>query len=259
MSSNTPATVEEKVSKELEALYTLQTIDSEIDKIKAIRGQLPLEVQDLEDEIAGFDAKIEKLNTDIANIKANISGKEIEIQSHQEELKKYNKQLDSIKNNREYEAIQKEIEFQNISIQLCEKKIRTSEYELKNKKLDLDALKEAMGERAGDLEVLKAELDKIVEEHKEEEEKLQAKSLEIRDLVKKEANRWLNTYDRIRGNARNGIAVAQVERESCGGCFSQIPAQRQIDIKLHKNVIVCEYCGRILVDEEVVTKVNSEK
>ena len=248
--------VELTVKKKLTALFTLQSIDSQIDRIRIIRGELPLEVQDLEDEIEGLATRIEKFRKEINDLEAEASGKKIAITDSLELVKKYEGQQMNVRNNREYDSLSKEIEFQSLEVQLCEKKIRefTASIELKSE--TVKQVEEELEERSKDLEVKKSELDDIVAETQKEEELL----LENSEVQKKAIEgRLLTAYQRIRENARNGLAVVAVERDACGGCFNKIPPQRQLDIRLHKKIIVCEYCGRILVDDDIVSSVDSLK
>lgn len=243
-------TIEEK----LKALYELQTVASEIDKIKTLRGELPLEVQDLEDEIVGLDTRIEKNKSDIAQVEAEIAGKKIEIEEAKMLIAKYEEQQNNVRNNREYDFLSKEIEFKKLEIELAEKKIKEFMVDEKLKKEELEEAASFIEERKEDLKQKKAELDEIVSETKQEEEKMREHAKEIEEKIEP---RLLTAFKRIRKNARNGLAVVYVERDACGGCFNKIPAQRQLDIRLRKKIIVCEYCGRILVDSELAG-VNKE-
>jgi len=237
-------TVEEK----LKALFELQKAVSQIDEIKILRGELPLEVQDLEDEIIGLNTRLENFETEIAEIVATIASKKIEIEESRMKITKYKEQQDNVRNNREYDNLSKEIEFQSLEIELCEKRIRefTAAQETKSSEQKITA--EHLTERKLDLEQKKGELNEIVLETKQEEERLREHAKEIEFLIEP---RLLTAFKRIRKNARNGLAVVYVQRDACGGCFNKIPAQRQLDIRLRKKIIVCEYCGRILVDQEL--------
>ena len=237
-------TVEEK----LKALFELQKAVSQIDEIKILRGELPLEVQDLEDEIIGLNTRLENFETEIAEIVATIASKKIEIEESRMKIAKYKEQQDNVRNNREYDNLSKEIEFQSLEIELCEKRIRefTAAQETKSSEQKITA--EHLTERKLDLEQKKGELNEIVSETKQEEERLREHAKEIEFLIEP---RLLTAFKRIRKNARNGLAVVYVQRDACGGCFNKIPAQRQLDIRLRKKIIVCEYCGRILVDQEL--------
>jgi len=233
------------VEDKLKALHQLQVIDSEIDEIRTVRGELPLEVQDLEDVVQGLETRMNKINEDIAEREEFIAGRKIAIDESNMLIKKYTKQLDSIKNNREYESLNKEIEFQNLEVELAEKKIRDAQAKIEFHNESKITTQETINERKEILEEKRKELDTIVASTEKEEKRLLKRSGEAEKIVDE---RLLAAYKRIRGAARNGLAVVSVERDACGGCFSKIPPQRQLDIKAHKKVIVCEHCGRILVD-----------
>jgi predicted nucleic acid-binding Zn-ribbon protein len=237
-------TVEEK----LRALYELQLVASEIDKIKTLRGELPLEVQDLEDDIAGLETRIEKHKSDISVLDANVAAKKTEISEAKSLIEKYKEQQNNVRNNREYDFLSKEIEFKTLEIELAEKRIREFTADIKSKKEEVENASANLADRKEDLKQKKAELDEIVNETKQEEEKLREKAKQIEALIEP---RLLSAFKRIRKNARNGLAVVYVQRDACGGCFNKIPAQRQLDIRMRKKIIVCEYCGRILVDSEL--------
>jgi predicted nucleic acid-binding Zn-ribbon protein len=243
------------VEEKLKTLYQLQTTLSSIDEKRALRGELPLEVQDLEDEIEGLSIRIEKIQTEIAEFKDAVSKKKADITEAQTSVEKYQKQLDDVKNNREYDTLSKEIEFQTLEIQLCEKKIREGNAKVEEKTAELDNNTELIEDRKKDLEAKKAELDEIMEETRAEEELLKQKA---RDLEIRIEPRLLTSFKRIRKNARNGLGIVYVQRDACGGCFNKIPPQRQLDIKMHKKIIVCEYCGRIMIDPDLAG-VKTEK
>lgn len=240
----TDLTVEEK----LKTLFQLQTTLSGIDEKRALRGELPLEVQDLEDEIAGLTTRIEKIEADIRDFQSAMVLKRGEIQDAQASVERYKRQLDEVSNNREYDTLTKEIEFQTLEIELCNKKIREAEVKVAEKERDLEQNHEIIDDRRKALEEKKVELDEIMQETKEEETLLKEKASE---LEKKIEPRLLTSFKRIRKNARNGLGIVYVQRDACGGCFNKIPPQRQLDIKMHKKIIVCEYCGRILIDPEL--------
>ena len=240
----TDLTVEEK----LKTLYQLQTALSAIDEKRALRGELPLEVQDLEDEIEGLTTRIEKITNDISEFQKAITQKKGEIANAENSVQRYKAQLNEVKNNREYDTLSKEIEFQTLEIELCNKKIREANAKILEKQNELANNEEIIKERESDLEVKKNELDEIMAETRAEEEKLKEK---VKDLESKIENRLLTSFKRIRKNARNGLGIVYVQRDACGGCFNKIPPQRQLDIKMHKKVIVCEYCGRIMIDPEL--------
>jgi len=257
-SATNEATQDEKalelsIEQKLHALYNLQQIDSEIDKIRIIRGELPLEVQDLEDEIAGLETRIANFNTEIEALQDQLSEKKKAKVEHKAMIKKYEAQQMNVRNNREYDAITKEIEFQDLEIQLCEKRIREFSSTLEVKKEAVEQAVTVLKDRKADFEVKQSELIDIVTETEKEEIAMQKKSTELQAYIEP---RLLNAYTRIRNNARNGLAVVMVERDACGGCFSKIPPQRQLDIRMHKKIIVCEYCGRILVDQDIANKEN---
>lgn len=240
----TDLTVEEK----LKTLFQLQTTLSGIDEKRALRGELPLEVQDLEDEIAGLTTRIEKIEADIRDFQSAMVQKRGEIQDAQASVERYKRQLDEVSNNREYDTLTKEIEFQTLEIELCNKKIREAEVKVAEKERDLEQNHEIIDDRRKALEEKKVELDEIMQETKEEETLLKEK---VSELEKKIEPRLLTSFKRIRKNARNGLGIVYVQRDACGGCFNKIPPQRQLDIKMHKKIIVCEYCGRILIDPEL--------
>ncbi|UCG26749.1 MAG: hypothetical protein JSV24_07140 [Bacteroidales bacterium] len=240
--------VEISVEEKLKLLFELQTYDSEIDKIKTLRGELPLEVQDLEDEIAGLETRINNFAEEIKDLESSISNKKNEIKGAEGLIKKYEEQQMNVRNNREFDSLSKEIEFQTLEIELCEKRIREFTTQMKEKNEIIEESNTDLEERNGDLETKKSELDEIIADTQKEEEVLITNSKEIQDKIEP---RLLTAYQRIRSNARNGLAVVTIERDACGGCFNKIPPQRQLDIKSRKKIIVCEYCGRILVDDEL--------
>ena len=247
---------EMSVEQKLKALYQLQTMLSEIDKIKTLRGELPLEVQDLEDEVAGLSTRIEKIQNEIADLKASVATKRIEIETAKASIEKYKAQQDNVRNNREYDVLSKEIEFQSLEVELCEKRIREALAAEKAKNEDIERSTEALEERKQDLEAKKAELDEIVSETKQEEEKLREKAKVLETTIEA---RLLQAFKRIRKNSRNGLGVVYVQRDACGGCFNKIPPQKQLDIRSRKKIIVCEYCGRIMVDPELAGVVAEQK
>lgn len=237
-------TVEEK----LQNLYELQRIDTEIDKIKTLRGELPLEVQDLEDEIAGLETRIENLKVELGELDKTASTRKMDIKKAEEAIKKYSEQLDNVRNNREYDALSKEIEFQKLEIELQEKRIREAQKAKAEKEALMEESKKRYADKVSDLEAKKGELNDIINETHKDEESLQSKSEELAATIDE---RLLTAYCRIRANARNGLAVVTVDRDACGGCFNKIPPQRQLDIRSRKKIIVCEYCGRILIDKYI--------
>jgi len=246
--------IEVSIERKLFALYSVQQIDSQIDKIRIIRGELPLEVEDLEDEIIGLQTRIDNYITDIESSESQVTEKEFAIKESLILIKRYEEQQNNVRNNREYDSLTKEIEYQNLEIQLAEKRIREFSSSLIIKKDEIEKAQKVLEERKNDLEMKKAELTDIVAETEREEVMLHAKSEENQKFIE---SRLLTAYKRIRKNARNGLAVVPIERDACGGCFSKIPPQRQLDIRMHRKVIVCEYCGRILVDQAIVDAVNN--
>jgi uncharacterized protein len=240
--------IEISIEKKLTALYSLQQIDTEINKIRIVRGELPLEVQDLEDELAGLETRINNYKNEVEQLELSVKEKKNAIKDCNTLIKKYETQQNNVRNNREYDAISKEIEFQNLEIQLCEKRIKEFNTTVESKMLAIDQAKKFFKERQEDLKQKKLELEEIVAETEKEELKLMKK---FQDNQKYIEERLLTAYQRIKKNARNGLAVVMVERDACGGCFNKIPPQRQLDIKMHKKIIVCEYCGRILVDKSI--------
>ncbi len=236
------------VEKKLEALFELQSTLSQIDEKRALRGELPLEVQDLEDEITGLSTRIEKIQKEIAEFQTAISQRKGEIAEAEASVARYNQQLNEVKNNREYDMLSKEIEFQTLEIELCNKKIREALSRIEERETVLKQNQELVEDRKQVLEEKKGELDEILQETKEEEDKLKSKASELEMKIEP---RLLTSFKRIRKNARNGLGVVYVQRDACGGCFNKIPPQRQLDIKMHKKIIVCEYCGRILIDPEL--------
>lgn len=241
--------IEVSIERKLIALYSLQQVDSHIDKIRIIRGELPLEVQDLEDDIAGLETRIENYIQQSTLLNQKIVEKTQAIKDSESLIKKYEEQQMNVRNNREYDSLSKEIEFQGLEMQLSEKRIREFSFELNNLKEEIQQAQTELVDKRNDLEVKRAELDDIVAETQKEEQQLLSRSEDNKKYIE---DRLLAAYARIRRNARNGLAVVQIERDACGGCFSKIPPQHQLDIRMHKKIIVCEYCGRILVDQEIV-------
>ena len=237
------------VEERLKALYELQTILSKIDRIKIIRGELPLEVQDLEDEIAGLETRIQNYKDEINNLNQGIREQHKAIDEAAALIDKYSQQQNNVRNNREFDFLSKEIEYQHLNIELAEKKINDFTRQIEQKHADVDVAANHLADRQHILEEKKGELNEIVSETKQDEEKLreQAKKLE----VKFDDERLLSAFKRIRKNARNGLGIVYIQRNACGGCFNRIPPQRQMEIKMHKKVIVCEYCGRIMIDPEL--------
>lgn len=243
------------VEQKLKTLFQLQTMLSKIDEIKILRGELPLEVQDLEDEIAGLSTRIEKIKAEIGELKSSISNKRVEIEKAKASVEKYKSQQDNVRNNREYDFLTKEIEFQSLEIELCEKRIKEFTADKDNKENEVVKNEQILAERQKDLEQKKNELDEIISETKQEEEKLRDKA---KDLETKIEPRLLQSFKRIRKNSRNGLGIVYVQRDACGGCFNKIPPQKQLDIRMRKKIIVCEYCGRIMIDPELAGVVEEQ-
>lgn len=248
---------EMSVEQKLQALYELQTTLTAIDEKRALRGELPLEVQDLEDEIAGLDTRIEKIDTEIKEFQSAITMKKGEVQEAQANLERYNNQLNEVRNNREYDSLSKQIDYERLEVELCNKKIKEATDQVAYRTNDLEIAKTEREERQKDLDEKKSELEDILAETREEETMLKERA---KDLEVKIEPRLLSSFKRIRKSARNGLGIVYVQRDACGGCFNKIPPQRQLDIKMHKKIIVCEYCGRILVDPELAgVKVGNGK
>lgn len=248
---------EMSVEQKLQALYELQTTLTAIDEKRALRGELPLEVQDLEDEIAGLDTRIEKIDTEIKEFQSAITMKKGEVQEAQANLERYNNQLNEVRNNREYDSLSKQIDYERLEVELCNKKIKEATDQVAYRTNDLEIAKTEREERQKDLDEKKSELEDILAETREEETMLKERA---KDLEVKIEPRLLSSFKRIRKSARNGLGIVYVQRDACGGCFNKIPPQRQLDIKMHKKFIVCEYCGRILIDPELAgVKVENGK
>ena len=237
-------TVEEKLS----SLYQLQKIMTEIDKIRTLRGELPLEVQDLEDEIAGLETRLQNYQMDIKNFEVSVNEQKNKITESNGLIEKYKVQLDNVRNNREFDNLSKEIEFQGLEVEFSEKKIREYNEAISTKKEDIVKLKETLEGRKADLIQKKEELDQIIADTRQNEEDLRDRAKKLESQIEP---RLLAAFKRIRKGARNGLAVVYIQRDACGGCFNKIPPQRQLDIKLRKKIIVCEYCGRIMIDPEL--------
>ncbi len=252
MASKTEITVEDK----LRALYELQQVDSEIDKIRTLRGELPLEVRDLEDEIEGLQTRINNFEQEIKDLQGMIQEKKNAIKESEALIKKYEDQQMKVRNSREFDSISKEIEYQQLEIQLSKKRINEYTQQLEDKKLIIEDSKAILEEKKKDLNLKKSELDEIINDTKKDEEKFLKKSEKVEKVIEE---RLLNAYKRIRKNMRNGLAVVPVVRDACGGCFAKIPPQKQLDVASRKKIIVCEHCGRILVDEGILDKPGTEK
>jgi uncharacterized protein len=256
MPVNTTKTTEGKevsIQEKLKMLYELQTVASEIDKINILRGELPLEVQDLEDEIVGLKTRLTNLSEELKNLNFIIGTKKTEMKDSKSKIDKYKEQQENVRNNREFDSLSKEIEFQSLEIELAEKKIREFTIEIKSKTEAAEASEKLFKEREEDLIRKKKELQEITAETAVEEEKLKSKVTKIEGMIEE---RLVMAFNRIRKNARNGLSVVTVQRDACGGCFNKIPPQRQLDIASRKKIIVCEYCGRILVDKDIATPIE---
>jgi len=244
--------MEQTVEQKLKALYELQNLHTKIDKIRQIRGELPMEVADLEDEVAGLETRIQKIKNELDDTEDAIVTRKNTIKEAQTLIKKYDTQLQDVKNNREYDALTKEIEIQNLEIQVCEKKIKEYGFDIASKTEVYEQALANLETRKGDLELKRKELETITAETEKEEQALLKTAEKAETQIE---DRLLNAYHRLRSNAVNGLAVVTIDRDSCSGCFNQIPPQRQLDIRQRKKVIVCEHCGRILVDEALTREV----
>jgi len=248
--------MEKTVAQKLEALTKLQNIDSELDEIKTVRGALPEEVSDLEDEIIGYETRVQNYNQDLEDIDEQISSNKQSIKEAEKLIKKYQEQQMNVRNNREYDAITKELELQQLEIQILEKKINESKGKIENKNQEIEGTKQLLEERTKDMESKKDELDGLISESEEEEKHLLSK----REKASKDIEeRLLMSYNKIRDSANNGLAVVKVTRDACGGCFNIVPPQRQADIRDKKKIIVCEHCGRILADADEIAEVKTPK
>jgi predicted nucleic acid-binding Zn-ribbon protein len=231
------------VADKLDALFQLQKIDSDIDKIRTVRGELPLEVQDLEDEVAGLQTRISNFESELKELETEISDRKNASKESESAISKYKEQQNNVRNNREYDSLSKEIEFQELEIKLHEKKTKEARFKVESKQEVLETAKQQLDFRTADLATKKAELDAIIAETQVDEDRLLKSSESAKKNIEE---RLLFAYDRLRTNAKNGLAVVPVDRDACGGCFNKIPAQRQLDIETKKKIIVCEHCGRIL-------------
>ncbi|MBD3748305.1 MAG: hypothetical protein IE931_02310 [Sphingobacteriales bacterium] len=247
--------MEQTVEQKLEALYELQTIHTKIDKIRQTRGELPMEVADLEDDVAGLETRIQKIKNDLDDLEDSIVNRKNMIKESLALIKKYETQQNNVKNNREFDAISKEIEIQGLEVQVCEKKIKEYQFEINNKTEVYEKALADLEERKKDLAVKRAELENITSETQKEEDVLVAEANKAEEKIEE---RLRIAYNRLRSNFKNGLAVVTIERDSCSGCFNQIPPQRQSDIRQRKKIIVCEHCGRILVDETMAETIKAE-
>lgn len=246
------------VEQRLKSLYELQTILSEIDRIKTIRGELPLEVKDLEDNIEGLKTRIDNYTREIDELHIKLVTEKEKINEAESKIARYKEQLDNVRNNREFDLLSKEVEFQTLETELCEKHINDFNRAIENKTADIEATRESLSDHEHILQEKKSELDEIVSETRQEEESLREKAKSLEPRID---TRTLAAFKRIRKNARNGLGIVYIQRNACGGCFNRIPPQKQMEIKMHKKVIVCEYCGRIMIDPELagVTLAPGEK
>ncbi len=252
MATEKEITTEQK----LKALYELQTLDTKIDELRVLQGELPGEVKDMGDEVEGLKTRLQNIENDIKTLETQISEKRVQIENANATINRYKEQQDNVRNNREYDNLTKEIEYQTLEIELCQKRIREYSVSLEARTADKKKTVTDIEERTVDLNQKKAELNDILAETKEQTEALMVRAQEVEQKVEDE--RLLTAFKRIRKNARNGLAVVTVERDACGGCHNKIPAQRQLDIRLRKKIIVCEYCGRILVDTDLAAEVKGE-
>lgn len=246
---------ERTVEERLKDLYLLQTKLSDMDDQKKIRGELPNEVKDLEDEIAMYQTRIQKFRDEATALKKEEGKLKAEIEDRSAKIVKYKEQQNNVRNNREFDFLEKEIEFEGLEIELANKKIRESEANQQQKAADITTAKEQLSDKEHILEDKKKELDEIVNETRQKMEMLQSEAKAIEPMIDE---RTLKAFKRIRKNVRNGLGIVAVQRSACGGCFNRIPPQRQLDIKMHKKIIVCEYCGRILIDEDLARQVVAD-
>ena len=242
-------TISISVEEKLKALFDLQSVDSEIDQLRIVRGELPVEIQDLEDEIIRFETKLTKIEDEKSSIKDEVKSKKESIKNSTELIARYKVQLENIKNNREFTSLTKEVEFQELEMELWEKKIKEFKAKILMKEEVIESSKLNLNDLKEDLDGKNSELSDITAETEKEEKSLLSQSKKFQSKID---SRLLSSYSRIRESVRNGLALVSVDRDACGGCFNKIPPQRQLDIKLHKKVIVCEHCGRILVDSNIL-------
>lgn len=236
---------ERSVKERLEALYKLQNLLSEIDRIRILRGELPHEVKDLEDEIIRFQTRINKYEDEITALKGVIREKTADIEGRKLKIAKYEQQLNDVRNNREFAFLEKEKEYESLEVELAEKNISEAQEKINAKEAEIASAKEELSDNESILDEKRKELSEIVSETRQEEEAIMLKTKDIEPLID---DYTLKAFKRIRSNAHNGLGIVSVQRDACGGCFNRIPPQRQLEIKMHKKIIVCEYCGRILID-----------
>ena len=249
--SQTHEVVDTTMDNKLKLLYDLQSVDCEIDRIVKLRGDLPLEVEDLENEIAGYQTRKDGLHAEVREMESMAQKKRNDIEESKALIKKYNEQQKNVRNNREFDSLSKELEFQSLEIELSEKKIKEFSFQVKEKKHLFEEVASQLNDKKIMLGNKKKELKEITGETQREEDELRVTSDSFKDKIEP---RLYAAYQRIRANARNGLAVVPVRRDACGGCFNKIPPQRQVDIKLSKKIIVCEYCGRILIDADTIAR-----
>lgn len=243
------------VAEKLKNMFELQLIDSQIDEIQILKGELPIEVSDLEDDIAGLETRISRLENTVKDLDDEVNKHQANINEANALIERYEKQMDNVKNNREYDALTKEIEMQRLEIQLSNKKIKATKEEMFKKEETLKATQDRLTSKQADLKTKKVELEQIIEKTDKDEKKLRALSDKAREKVEE---RLMRSYDKIRNSYRNGLAVVTVERDACGGCFNQIPPQMQLEIAQRKKIIACEHCGRILVDDILVDEIRDK-
>lgn len=247
---------ERTVEERLKDLYLLQTLLSEMDRIKVLRGELPKEVEDLEDEIERFKTRIQKYKDEINDLRKLVGKLNADIEERTAKIARYREQQNNVRNNREFDFLEKEIEFEGLEIELDHKKVREAGASQEKKLQEISKAQEEMSDNEHILEEKRQELDEIVNETRQEVENLQAKAKTIEPLIDEYT---LKAFKRIRKNVHNGLGIVAVQRNACGGCFNRIPPQRQLDVKMHKKIIVCEYCGRIMIDEDLAKNIPEEK
>ena len=247
MAQKKTSEVDYSMQEKILALYELQKIDSQIDEINKVKGELPLEVQDLEDEIEGLKTRIDNINNEIEEFNSLTKQRKREVDQAKIQIAHYKEQQNNVRNNREYDSITKEIEYQELEIELAEKRLKEYSAAIKNKKVQLEDAEAVVADRNLDLTAKKSELESIEAETADQVAALEAKAVKAKTKIDE---RLLTAYNRIRRSVRNGLAVVTVQRDACGGCFNRIPPQRQADVRQGKKLIVCEYCGRILVDDK---------
>ena len=247
--------VEQTIAEKLSNLYQLQMIDSKIDEIQIMKGELPMEVSDLEDDIVGLETRIGRLGGQVQELEVEMSKHAANMKEAEALILRYQTQMDNVKNNREFDALTKEIELQRLDIQLAEKKLRQSRVDLDKKQETLGATNDRLTAKKKELDIKRVELEKIIEKTEKEEDKLKKDSEKARKNIEE---RLIKAYDKIRSSYRNGLSVVSVERNSCGGCFNKIPPQLQLEIAQRKKIVACEHCGRILVDDQIVAELKGE-